>query len=325
MIDKTAFALFGNVPAPQVEYDLRYGTEHFEKLKFNWVELHSKKMFLSKLGDGEEWRACGINRWTPGELKQLENSVEPSKMRLKTAKGETIDLQRRLQRACETICQVQETVAAKHQHARELLKEYVTEGQFLDELRQRLPAGTVRSLDELQTTLDEQSILLEKRAAAVERQRNAIADLERLLTVHESDNAKLEGTLSELEERRKVAMRKEGAADVALERLCQWHSAMLGMLEKMTGCRVEMVRLEYLLVQVQAGGTGSSNNNSVPVHIYVDGMTGRLRNAKVGSTSNTPKRQWREIIEAAIEYNDIPFLIRSIASAVQTSLVSLVA
>jgi chromosome segregation ATPase len=290
---------------------MRHTREHLEKLKFNWLELHTKRAFLLHLSDGDEWRACQTSRWTPGELKQLERELEPAKAALKTEKERTAQLQRTLSEDCETLLTLQEAVRAKHSHATSLTSQYRKEFASLQELRSMLPNQMARSVEELQAQLDEQSISLEKKVTSLDRQRAAVADLERLLTVHEVDNAKLQSNRSELDAKR-ISLSQRGAGEAALSSLCQWYTNLTESLSNLTGCKVEMVQPSYLLATV------ISASSIVPVHIYVDAVSGKLQSVKVGSTSATPKRQWKELVEAAIEYNDIPFLLRSIHSAISS-------
>lgn len=312
--DKSALPFHHDIsmPAPQVDQELRCTRDHLAKLRFNWHEMKTKSLFLTKLSDADEWRACQTSRWTPGELKQMENvEVFSRKERLKASKSATVELQRRLLQACETICETQEMVQTKQQQAQELLAEYVAEREMLQELTQQLPAATpLRSIEELQTLLDEQSILLEKRAGALERQKNAVADLERLLALHTGENGKLRDSVAELEAQQRALSQQESGAEATLAGLCQWYSQLTETLSTLTGCRVEMVQPDYLLATLTTAGT------MVPVHVYVDSGTGKLKSVKIGSTSSTPKRQWRETIETAIEYNDIPFLLRTISIVV---------
>lgn len=294
-----------------MDFELRHTREHLEKLKFNWLELYTKRAFLTQLSDADGWRACQTSRWTPGELKQLERSVEPVKTALKSTKETTSELERRLQAACETIIGHQDTVLAKVQHATELTKELAAERLALGTLQAALPAAgqLVRPIEELQALLDEQSIQLEKRVAALERQRAAISDLERLLSVHEGENERTLAMVRELEERQRTIAAKEATPQQrTLIALSSWYKRAQEVLERMTGVRVELIQNDYLVATVE---------EAVPVHIWVDPANGRLRTVKIGSTSSTPKRQWRELIEVACESNDIPFLLRSVQAALR--------
>lgn len=83
---------------------------------------------------------------------------------------------------------------------------------------------------------------------------------------------------------------------------------MIELMQKVGGVHVEMVRPDYLLVTCSS----SRSSTVVPVHLMVDPATGRLQSVQIGSTSTTPKRQWRQIIDAAVETNDIVSLIRQV-------------
>lgn len=227
-------------------------------------------------------------------------------MRLKAAKMKTVEVQRILSEQCELLSGLEGEVEDRHCQAMELIKKYREAEDTLMHLRELLPSVPCRSVEELQGLLDEQSIEGEKKKTALERQRNAIHDLERLLAMHETENAKLEQNREELEVRRAGLSKKDGEGEKALTNLCRWYAAAIETISRLSGCQVEMVQPDYLVATI----------TSVPVHIYVDPVSGKLQSVKVGSTSSTPKRQWKELIEAAIEFNDIPFLIRSIHAAI---------
>ncbi len=84
---------------------------------------------------------------------------------------------------------------------------------------------------------------------------------------------------------------------------------MIELMQKISGVHVEMIRPDYLLVTCS---NLRSSTVVVPVHLMVDPATGRLQSVQIGSTSTTPKRQWRQIIDAAVETNDIVNLIRQV-------------
>ena len=295
-------------PAPQVEFEIRHTREHLGKLKFNWLELQTKRTFLARLSDADEWRACQSTRWTPGELKQLERACEPAKEALKEEKARTEALQRQLLGLCEQGLALEREIGDKQHALADLLGGYRRGRARADELAASVPSAPLRSAEEVQATLDEQSIALEKKTGTLERQRAAIADLERLLALHEGENQRLQAQREELTLRRQEQQaRPVDAEERRLGDLCRWFRAMQEVLGRLTGCQVEMVNPEYLLVTIRVSAAVL-----IPVHVTVDAFTGRLREIKIGATSATPKRAWREIVEAALEYNDLPFLIRAI-------------
>lgn len=305
-----SFPHHNRTPAPQVEFELRHTKEHLEKLKFNWLELHTKAHFLDSLVDGGQWQRT----WTPAEIKQVERSIEPAKTTLKLSKGTTVDLESSLQQECEQLVSMEESIRDRHHHMQSLIDAIRQNQHEIDQLLNEMPTNgdvCVRGVEELQVLLDEQSIAMEKRASGLERQRNAVADLERLLALHEGEGTRLEQQVSELEQRKALIDSKNGVEERCLQDLCKWYGSMMEVLSALSGVTsVEMVRGDYLVAMV--GG-------KVPVHLTVDPMSGRLMQAKVGATSATPKRQWKDIVDAAIEYNDIPFLLRSLSSIIVSS------
>ncbi len=260
---------------------------------------------MTHLTNSEEWRECQSTRWTPGELKQLEKELEPSKNKLKRVKGKTAELQSEVAEGCELLVGLEDELKEKHGRTKKLVQVCSGDLVKVQKLQEKIPNVSLRSVEELQSLLDEQSISLEKKNSALERQKNALADLERLLALHEEENNKLIVIKEELENKRLLMSKKDTPS--SLEELCQWYSLVGETISRLAGCRVEMIQPDYLLATV-----GNELGAQVPVHIIVDPLSGRLKGVKIGSTSSTPKRQWKEIVDIAIENNDIPFLIRSI-------------
>lgn len=205
---------------------------------------------------------------------------------------------------------LEESIREKHHHLSDLLQKYSGETAVIGELSASLPVDAPsRSVEELQTILDEQSIGMEKRSSAIDRQRRAVEELEKLLSLHEGEVNKLAIVLGELEEKKTALEGKNGPEQRNLSDLCRWYSGMRETLSSLTGVHsVEMVRSDYLLVTLSAGG------KMVPLHLMLDGLTGRLKMAKVGTTSTTPRRKWKEFVDAAVEFNDVPCLIRSLTA-----------
>ena len=85
------------------------------------------------------------------------------------------------------------------------------------------------------------------------------------------------------------------------------------MCQELSRVKCEMIRPDYLLVTVF-----TSESTTLPAHLSLDPKSGKLMSVQVGSTTSqhTPKQQWKTIVDAAIEANDIPFLIRQITQQV---------
>lgn len=313
VLEREAFIAHNKTPAPQVEFEIRHTREHLEKLKFNLLELQTKSGFLRRLMDAEEWSACQTSRWTPGELKQLERAGEPTKMRLKGEKGRTQELQRMLAEGCEQLRQLEGETQERHTYLAELIARTAEGEERMRELAGTIPPKPTRSVEELQGLVDEQSIALEKKTSALERQRSALADLERLLAMHETENDKLEMMRTDLVTKEAALTQKRNDSVMKpLADLCRWYAMMKETLGRLTGCKVEMVHADYLVVSVQEGG-GAGEMAPVQLHVNVDPVSGRLLGVRVGATSGTPKRAaWKEIVETALECNDLAFLVRAV-------------
>jgi hypothetical protein len=109
-----------------------------------------------------------------------------------------------------------------------------------------------------------------------------------------------------------------------LTSLAEWYKAILHLHSAVSGVyRVELVRPDYLLVTLAAESSTNPHATAstlLPVHLRVCPATGKLQAAQIGSTSSTPRRgQWREVIDAAIDTNNIGHLLRQIHAALAKS------
>ena len=175
----------------------------------------------------------------------------------------------------------------------------------------------MRSVDELQSIVDDQIIQMEKKRTALEQRRRAIARLQTIHNQQQSEFAVLAQADADLATKVMAKEAKEQDEHKAqyskqLGHLADWYKSILSLHSSVSRIqRIELVRPDYILVTL-----ASPNNGLVlPVHLKVCPSTGKLVTAQVGSTSNTPKRQWKEMVDAAVEFNNIPYLIRQIYSA----------
>lgn len=178
----------------------------------------------------------------------------------------------------------------------------------------------MRSVDELQAVLDDQMIRSERRRAEIESRRQALQVLSQQLALQQSvveGLEKEEGQLKRELAEKAVAMRakNEDGLQRQLSELATWYRDLATCQSGLTGCRAELVRPDYLLLTV----TSPDGSASVPVHLKVCPATGRLIQAQIGSTSSTPKRQWKDVIEMAIESNSIAYLARQVRAALCSS------
>lgn len=217
-----------------------------------------------------------------------------------------------------------EVVGHKLSSATELAIEIGHLQREIHRLRPEEPAaGTpTRAVDELQALLDDQIVQTERKRVEIEERRRTVKALEAQLVASQEAVKGLQGDEAELA-RQLAAKAKEQAEDkdgrVAYHRqlaeLCQWHSKLAAMMTELTGCKAELLRPGHLLLTV-ASPDGSA---SVPVHMNVCMATGRLLGVQIGTTSATPHRQWRDVVEMAIETNNIPYLARQVRAALHAS------
>lgn len=179
-----------------------------------------------------------------------------------------------------------------------------------------------RSVDELQAVLDDQMIRTERRRAEIEGRRQALQVLAHQLSLQQSAVQQMEAEEALLKQQ--LAVKAKAAAEdrdgrSTLQRqlgeLGAWYRDLATIQTELTGCKAELVRPDYLLLTVSS----PDGSASVPVHLKVCPATGRLTQVQIGSTSSTPKRQWKEVIEMAIESNSIAYLARQVRAALCVS------
>lgn len=241
--------------------------------------------------------------------------MEPAKAELVQTKERTVSLETDISRVTDHLCSLNELVCQKLGTATELDTEIAA---LCGEVARLKPEDTeqastpMRSVEELQAMLDDQIIQMEKKRMAIEERKAAIA---KLSAHHDTQQAELAALAQqEAEQAARVdainaARRKDtqkAAYNSQLTQLASWYTSLLSLHTQLTCIqRIDLVRPDYLLVAI----------SGVPIHLNVCPATGKLKAAQVGSTSSTPKRQWKEIVETAVETNNIPYLIRQIHSA----------
>lgn len=123
------------------------------KLKFNLLELTSKRIFLDKLmpsgtlpsgvsGDltaslYDEWTNCQT-RWTPGDLKDLERRVEGRKAELKAVKEAVIGIKEEISNITGHVANCQESLARERQNGAGKLAQIAALENDITYMQQRL-------------------------------------------------------------------------------------------------------------------------------------------------------------------------------------------
>lgn len=304
-----------------------------DKLKFNFLEMCTKQQFMNRLLDPDEWgHLYNSAIWTPADIKSLERQGEPVKASLVEAKTRTAALEAELSRITEHLCTLNDMVGQKVGSASELESEILVLKEEIAQLRpetDKSEPAPMRSVEELSGIIDDQIIGLEKRRTAFEARKAAIVALASQLATQQSELA----TMSRLDTELAVRIAEKEAAErdqqhsqhsKQLASLAEWYKASLHLHSSVSGLhRVELVRPDYLLVTLAAESSANPHATAstlLPVHLRVCPATGKLQAAQIGSTSSTPRRgQWREVIDAAIDTNNIGHLLRQIHAALAQS------
>lgn len=306
-----------------VEFELRHLKEHVDKLKFNYLEMYTKQQFMQRLLDADEWNHLYNSAiWTPADMRSLERQGEGTKAALVGAKNRCSELEAELSRLTEHLVAAGEGVQAKMEAA-EALEQHIAgleeEVASLRPSAEEESSVPVRSVEELQTILDDQLLALEKRRAAAETRKAIINQLAKQndalnseLTHLSSQDTELSARLAEKER----AERDEHMATYHKQQaaLADWYRGALSLHSSLTGIsKLEMTRPDCLLLHL-TGPPGS--DVCIPVHLRLCPATGRLQAAQIGTTSGTPRRgQWRDVVDAAIDSNNIGLLVRQLRAA----------
>lgn len=282
--------------------------------------MSTKQQFMQRLLDPDEWGHLYNNAiWTASDIKALEKQMEPVKSALVECKGRTGSLEAELARVTEHLCGLNEVVGQKYSTASELESEIRV---LAEEVKKLSPehstttsASPMRSAEELQAILDDQIVQMERKRALLEERRASVARLASSATNAQMEVSALVQTDAELASKLVAKQAKENEHNQAqyTQQLCNltdWYKSVLTLQSSLTGIqRIDLVRPDYLLVTLAHAGV------LLPVHLKVCPATGKLRSAQVGSTSNTPKRQWKELVDVAVDTNNIPYLIRQVHAA----------
>lgn len=280
------------------------------KLKFNFLELQTKRRFLEMVVDEQSWSQISCD-WAPGPLKGLERDCQSAKDALKEIKTEEEDLRSAMDVTCQQLAQKLEAGHKKRQEALLLVHRV---RQLLSDLSARQSSDhgldpSCYSLPELNAKKDRLQAEVEKKKAALAVQRQAVSDLTRLLH-HQSDQLSRSQSAHSSLQQDLHKMSSSPNTTGAVSELCRWYRNIVELVDELTGVHCDIVRSDYLHVTVTNPATAAS----VPIHLHVDPSTGRLLSCSIGSTTSTPRMhaQWRDLVDFAIKHNDIPLLIRQV-------------
>lgn len=285
------------------------------KLKFNYLELQTKSLFLDRLMNAEEWARLASD-WTPADIRAMEQRVDTAKSALKEIKGDVEAAKAEIKKHASAIVKMgmrgqMDDIRAMAEECRRLLAEI---GEM-----ERAGVSDVRPLPELQAIKIKQAQEVAEKRAKLEQLRRNKEQLARLLSHHRSEVSRLGTSVGEAGG--KLEALKADVGHVQAQ-VVGWLREVNELCTEASRMRCEMIRPDYLLVTISS----MTDNSSLPVHLSVDPKTGRLLSCQIGSspsTMQTPKgsasSQWKEVVDAAIDANDIPFLVRQISLRINGS------
>lgn len=320
------------------------------KLKFNLLELTSKRIFLDKLMPSgtvsssssnnnnfemttslyDEWTNCQT-RWTPGDLKDLERRVEGKKIELKGVKEEITRIKEEISNLTCHLSNVKDSVDSERKNGR----------------------GKIEKIESLEKEL---KLMEQKLAEFIERIRPLTKGFQRCDSCEDSGSIvgevlgirSTEELKSEMEElkmnldRKLLTINSHKSNLQELSRLLQHHSDDLSRLKTEESRLRDILdlkqkqkeenaeaSLEQLCVWYRSAIESVADLTkmkfemirpdyilvtfkSLPVHLNVDPQTGRLLAAQIGTTSQSHNLDWKDLCETAVENNDICTLLHSI-------------
>lgn len=332
ILDKKIFQILSNNNAdddfhqstpPQVEFELRHAYEHLEKLKFNWLELRTKREFLENLVEkGREDQSSQqpfSSRWCPAELKQLEDEILPIKMILKEEKSKTTSLIEEIELSSIDVVSLEEKLSLQYDESLSLLNDII---QCENEIQNTLdslsredsstthpPSST--SPQELDFCLQE--LLLESSSVSdcIQRQNESISDLQRLISLIDEE---IDTTQDQLDDFRKINCNNDNTHtdknENLIHSLCDWYQGMLDFMSKLTFIKgIEMIRPDYLLLTTSTGSPRSSPTGPERIiHLHLHPTNASLLDVRLNYMTLNDE----SIIKEAIERNNIPFLLRNL-------------
>lgn len=251
--------------------------------------------------------------WAPGPLKGLERDTQSVKDALKQVKTEQEDLRSAMDVCCESLAARLEAGHKKRQEAlllvqrvRVLLGELAAKGQSG---RGATEDPTCYSVPDLTMKRDRLLAEVEKKKAALMVQRQAVSDLTRLLS-HQTDQLERSQSAHAALQSDITRMLSSPQSTGAVSELCRWYRNVVDLVDELTGVHCDIIRPDYLHVTV----TNPTTAASVPIHLHVDPVHGRLLSVSIGCTASTPRMhsQWRDLVDFAVKHNDIPLLIRQV-------------
>lgn len=265
--------------------------------------------------NAEQWARLASD-WTPADIRAMEQRVDAAKAALKEVKAGVEAAKAEIKRHASGIAKI--GLRGRMDDARAMAEEC---RMLLAEIGEMERAGVedVRPLPELQAIKARQTQEMAEKRAKLEQLKLNREQLARLLAHHRSEVSRL-GT-STTEASGKLEALKADVGHVQAQ-VVGWLREVSELCTEASRMRCEMIRPDYLLVTISS----IADNSSLPVHLSVDPKTSKLLSCQIGSTpgtAQTPKgsalSQWKELVDAAIAANDIPFLLRQISLRINGS------
>jgi hypothetical protein len=284
------------------------------KLKFSWLELRAKQILLERMLDLslDTWTNLPAE-WSPSDIRAFEkDTVEPLKNDLQRTKAQQSALKTEVASVCERIggkTKQLEKMTTQRQQRLERVNSLLKEKSELEKFLSADPASNsnntkgsvVASVSELSTMLSQQQTALEKVKAEIAARTAALSELSRLKDLHYEECDRLGESLQVLEEECQQ-VQERASNRPQLSALIDWYRNLSQVTQFIVPyiSKIEVVRSDYLQIVLQDG---------VELQIFLDQISGRIRTITVNNCSNPMVNTF---IARAVEYNDLPYLIRAL-------------
>jgi hypothetical protein len=283
------------------------------KLKFSWLELRAKQIFLERMLDLslETWANLPAE-WSPSDIRAFEkDTVEPLKNDLQRTKAQQAALKAEVAAICERMggkTKQLEKITIQRQQRLERINLLVKEkGELekslsLDSSNNNSTKGSaVVSVNELSMMLSQQQTALEKVKAEIATRAAALSELKRLEDLHFEECDRLGESLQVLQEECQQVQARASTRP-HLSALIDWYRNLSQVTQYIVPyiTKIEVVRNDYLQIILQ---------DALELQIFLDQISGRIRTINVNNCTNP---MINTFIARAIEYNDLPYLIRAL-------------
>lgn len=288
-----------------IEGELALQKEHFKKLKFNFIEVETKRRFMHAVLENKADEEVGLSG---AQVADLEIQISHKKAAASKVKSEAHKAQKELKGMGEQLASGLKQVDAltfRYANEKTWFTEQDKENRDSADLNQ--PMIQPKSKERCQRALDDQTQSLHHLNEQCQRQQDAVNELEWAIAPlqRQCDEAR-----AEVE---RLQKRKANSEDYAT---VQWYAGVRSVLAAITGLDVTCVRGgaegEAPSVTLMVRSTTAQRAVTHSVAVTFNPSTNRIADVKL-EPADVP---CDDIIRYTIRMNDLPFLVRELRNRV---------